>query len=210
AAETVVEAIRAIGSKAIAVQADVSVETDVLRLFSAIDKELGVPTVLVNNVGVLFLQSKLVDMCADRINKVLTTNVTSHFLCAKEAVLRMSTNRGGVGGVIVNVSSRASQIGAANEYIDYAASKGAVDSLTIGLAAEVAGEGIRVNGVRPGFIYTGMHRDGGEPDRVDRLKDKLPMKRGGKPEEVAAAIAWLVSEQASYTTGSFIDVAGGR
>lgn len=209
-AENTVKSIRAYGVNAIAIQADVSLELDVLRLFSTVDKELGILSVLVNNVGVLFQQSRLVDISADRINKVLTTNVTSHFLCSKEAVLRMSTKHQGAGGVIVNVSSRASQLGAANEYIDYAASKGAVDTLTIGLATEVADEGIRVNAVRPGFIYTDMHNDGGELDRVDRLKESLPMKRGGHPEEVAAAIAWLVSDESSYTTGSFIDVAGGR
>jgi len=209
-AERVVKTINAYKVKAISVKADVSLEQDVKRLFLTVDEELGPVSVLVNNVGVLFNQSKLVNMSAQRINKVLTTNVTSHFLCCKEAITRMSIENKGAGGVIVNVSSKASKIGSANEYIDYAASKGAVDTLTLGLATEVAEEGIRVNGVRPGFIYTEMHNDGGEPDRVNRLKDQLPMKRGGQPDEVAAAISWLVSDESSYTTGSFIDVAGGR
>ena len=210
AANAVVKMAEDFGVRSIAVKADVSLESEVIQLFNTVDKELGVLAVLVNNVGVLFEQSKLIDMSIERINKVLTTNVTSHFLCSKEAVLRMSTKQGGAGGVIVNVSSKASKIGAANEYIDYAASKGAIDTLTLGLATEVADEGIRVNAVRPGFIYTEMHNDGGEPNRVDRLKDQLPMKRGGQPEEVAAAISWLVSDESSYTTGSFIDVTGGR
>jgi NAD(P)-dependent dehydrogenase (short-subunit alcohol dehydrogenase family) len=151
-----------------------------------------------------------VDMSAERINNVLKTNVTGYFLCCKEAIVRMSTKSGGTGGVIVNVSSAASRIGAAGEYIDYAASKGAVDTLTIGLASEVADEGIRVNCVRPGLIYTEMHASGGEPGRVERLKDSLPLKRGGTAEEVAAAISWLVSSESSYTTGAFIEVSGGR
>ena len=149
-------------------------------------------------------------MTAERINKVLMTNVTGYFLCCKQAITRMSTKNGGRGGIIVNVSSAAARLGSAGEYVDYAASKGAIDTLTIGLASEVAEEGIRVNCVRPGFIYTEMHISGGEPDRVNRLKGTLPMKRGGRPEEVAAAISWLVSEESSYTTGSFIEVSGGR
>jgi NAD(P)-dependent dehydrogenase (short-subunit alcohol dehydrogenase family) len=210
AAEEVVQAARSFGVKAVAVQADVSSEADVERLFQTVDQQLGCPTVLVNNAGILFPQGRVVDMSAERINKVLTTNVTGYFLCAKQAITRMSTRRGGAGGVIVNVSSAASRIGSAGEYVDYAASKGAIDTLTLGLANELAEEGIRVNCVRPGFIHTEMHASGGEPNRVDRLKDSLPMKRGGKPEEVAAAISWLVSGESSYTTGAFIEVSGGR
>jgi len=210
AAESVVEAAIAKGARAIAVQADISDENQVKTLFAVVDKELGRPHALVNNAGILFQQCRLSDMNAERINRVLTTNVTGYFLCCKEAVLRMSNKRGGSGGVIVNVSSAASRLGAAGEYVDYAASKGAIDTLTIGLANEVAEEGIRVNAVRPGLIYTDMHASGGEPGRVDRLKDRLPLKRGGQVEEVAAAIAWLVCDESSYTTGGFIEVSGGR
>jgi len=210
AAENIVRAIQSRGRSALAVQADVSKEGQVQKLFASIDAHFDGLHGLVNNAGILFTQMRVEEMTAERINAVLTTNVTGYFLCAREAIKRMSKNRGGAGGVIVNVSSAASRIGSAGEYVDYAASKGAIDTMTIGLANEVAAEGIRVNGVRPGFIYTEMHRDGGEPDRVDRLKDSLPMKRGGTAEEVAAAIAWLVSEESSYTTGSFIEVSGGR
>ena len=149
-------------------------------------------------------------MSADRINSVLSTNVTGSFLCCQQAIKRMSIDHGGAGGVIVNVSSAAARIGSPGEYIDYAASKGAIDSLTLGLASEVAAEGIRVNCVRPGFIYTNMHASSGEAGRVDRLKNTLPLNRGGQPDEVAAAIAWLISDEASYTCGTFIDLAGGR
>lgn len=210
AAKNVVETIKTYGVNAISVKADISSEKDVDMLFKKIDQELGKPFVLVNNAGILFQQGRVVDMTAERINKVLMTNVTGYFLCCKEAVARMSTNHGGQGGVIVNVSSAASRTGSGGEYVDYAASKGAIDTLTLGLASEVAEEGIRVNCVRPGFIYTDMHESGGEPNRVDRLKNSLPIKRGGQPEEVAAAISWLVSSESSYTTGSFIEVSGGR
>ncbi|MCP4008245.1 MAG: SDR family oxidoreductase [Proteobacteria bacterium] len=210
AAENVVREVQSRGRSALAVQADVSKERDVQSLFTKIDESFDGLYGLVNNAGILFRQMRVEEMTAERINAVLTTNVTGYFLCAREAIKRMSKNRGGMGGVIVNVSSAAARTGSAGEYVDYAASKGAIDTMTIGLANEVAVEGIRVNGVRPGFIYTDMHRDGGEPGRVDRLKDCLPMKRGGTTEEVAAAIAWLVSEESSYTTGSFIEVAGGR
>ena len=210
AASEVVDKIRLQGLKAIAVKADVSKENDVKHLFDVIDKELGKLHTLVNNAGILLNQTRVETMTEERINKILTTNVTSYFLCNREAIKRMSYTYGGNGGTIVNVSSAASRIGSGVEYVDYAASKGAIDTLTIGLATEVAREGIRVNCVRPGFIYTEMHGDGGEPDRVDRIKKQLPLQRGGQVKEVAAAIAWLVSDESSYTTGSFIEVSGGR
>ena len=174
------------------------------------DSQLGSLTALVNNAGILRPQMRVEDMSAARINEILTTNVTSAFLCSKQAIKRMSKKHGGTGGTIVNVSSAASRIGSAGEYVDYAASKGAIDTLTRGLALEVANEGIRVNCVRPGFIYTDMHTDGGEPNRVERLEASIPLQRGGTPEEVANSIAWLLSDEASYVTGSFIDAAGGR
>jgi NAD(P)-dependent dehydrogenase (short-subunit alcohol dehydrogenase family) len=210
AAEGIVRKIEEIGRHAIAVPADVALEADVARLFSTVDDKLGRVTALVNNAGILERQTRLEGIDAARLARVFATNVTGSFLCAREAVRRMSTRQGGEGGGIVNVSSRASQIGSPGEYIDYAASKGAVDSLTIGLAKEVAEEGIRVNAVRPGFIYTEMHASGGEPDRVERVKAFAPMKRGGTAEEVASAILWLLSEDSSYCTGGFIDVSGGR
>ena len=210
AANAVVEMAKQAGVRAIAVQADVSQEAQVAQLFDAVDAQLGGPQVLINNAGILMQQARLVDMDAERINRVLAVNVTGSFLCCKQAIKRMSTDHGGQGGVIVNVSSAAARLGAGGEYIDYASSKGAIDTLTIGLANEVAEQGIRVNAVRPGYIYTDMHAAGGEPGRVDRLKDLLPLKRGGQPSEVAAAIAWLVSDQSSYSTGSFIEVTGGR
>lgn len=210
AAEEVRRDIEAAGRRAIAVAADVGAEADVVRLFETCDRELGPVTALVNNAGVLETQMRLDAMDAARWHRVLTTNVIGAFLCAREAVRRMSTRHGGAGGAIVNVSSGASRLGSPDEYIDYAASKGALDTLTIGLSREVAEEGIRVNAVRPGHIYTEMHASGGEPNRVDRVKAIVPMKRGGTAEEVAGAILWLLSDEASYTTGAFIDVAGGK
>ena len=210
AADEVALIAKSYGVNAISVKADISSETDVKQLFEKVGRELGNPYALVNNAGILFRQSRVAEMSAERIDQVLKTNVTGYFLCCKEAIIRMSTKNGGHGGVIVNVSSAASRIGSGGEYVDYAASKGAIDTLTLGLASEVAEEGIRVNGVRPGFIYTDIHKSGGEPNRVDRLKELLPLKRGGQPEEVAAAISWLVSSESSYTTGSFIEVSGGR
>jgi NAD(P)-dependent dehydrogenase (short-subunit alcohol dehydrogenase family) len=210
AAEAVVGAIRNSGGEAIAVQADVAVEADVMRLFKTMDDSFGRVNALVNNAGVLERQMRVEEMDAARLHRVFAANVTGSFLCAREAVLRMSTRHGGAGGAIVNVSSIASRLGSPNEYVDYAASKSAVDAMTIGLAREVAAEGIRVNAVRPGVIYTEIHASGGEPGRVDRVKDTVPMKRGGDALEVANAILWLLSDQASYTTGAFIDVTGGR
>ena len=210
AAERLAAEIGAAGGRAIAVGADVASEADVVRLFAEVDAALGAVTALVNNAGILERQTRVDAIDAARIDRVFATNVRGAFLCAREAVRRMSTAHGGAGGAIVNVSSRAAQLGAPGEYVDYAASKAAVEAMTVGLAREVAAEGIRVNGVRPGIIYTEIHGDGGEPGRVDRLAPTLPMKRGGEAVEVARAILWLLSEEASYSTGSFIDVAGGR
>lgn len=210
AADGVVAEIGKSGGRAIAVQADVSAESDVARLFETVDKELGTVTSLVNNAGVIDKQARLADIGAARIARMFANNVTGPFLCAREAVRRMSTKQGGKGGGIVNVSSAASRIGGGGEYLDYAASKGAIDTFTLGLAKEVALEGIRVNAVRPGIIYTEIHAAGGEPGRVDRMKSFVPLGRGGQPEEVAAAILWLLSGEASYITGTILDVAGGR
>lgn len=210
-AHNIVEAIRTSGGTAEAICADISTEKGVLHLFAQADSLLpGQLTGLVNNAGILETQMRLEDMDVARLERIFTTNITGQFLCAREAVKRMSTTHGGSGGAIVNVSSLAAKTGAPNEYLDYAASKAALDALTIGLSKEVAAEGIRVNGVRPAFIYTDIHADGGEPGRVDRIKDSIPMKRGGTPEEVAQAILWLLSDKASYATGTFIDLAGGR
>ena len=210
AAERVVADIEAAGGKAIAVAADVSIEADVVRLFQTVDDRLGRLTGLVNNAAVLETQLRVDAMTAARIHRVLSTNVIGAFMCAREAVRRLSLKHGGSGGAIVNVSSGAARLGSPGEYVDYAASKGAIDTLTVGLAGEVADEGIRVNAVRPAFIYTEMHASGGEPGRVDRVKAFVPMKRGGEPDEVARAILWLLSDQASFTTGAFIDVTGGK
>jgi NAD(P)-dependent dehydrogenase (short-subunit alcohol dehydrogenase family) len=210
AADKVVDLIRTSGGAALAVQADVALEADVIRLFETVDRHCGPLAGLVNNAGILERQMRVEEMDAVRLNRVFATNVTGSFLCAREAVRRMSTRHGGRGGAIVNVSSIAACLGAPGEYVDYAASKGAIDSLTVGLAREVAEEGIRVNAVRPGVIYTEIHASGGEPGRVDRVKLNVPMKRGGDTLEVAHAILWLLSNRASYTTGSFIDVTGGR
>ncbi|MCO4798690.1 MAG: SDR family oxidoreductase [Colwelliaceae bacterium] len=210
AALNIVQHIIKHGGSAEIIQADISQELDIIKLFEKIDKIDGNLTKLVNNAGILFEQSTIEDLTASRINKVLTTNITGYILCCKEAVKRMAIKYGGTGGAIVNVSSAASRLGAPGEYIDYAASKGAVDTLTKGLSLEVADQNIRVNGVRPGFIFTDMHADGGEAERVQRLSPNIPMKRGGQPEEVAQAIVWLLSDKASYVTGSHIDLAGGK
>jgi NAD(P)-dependent dehydrogenase (short-subunit alcohol dehydrogenase family) len=209
-AEEVVSGIRAAGGAAVPVQGDVSREEEVVALFDTAARELGPITALVNNAGILERQMRVEEMDARRLARVFAVNVVGAFLCAREAVRRMSTRHGGRGGAIVNVSSMAARLGSPGEYVDYAASKGAIDTLTLGLAREVAEEGIRVNAVRPGVIRTEIHASGGEPGRVDRVKHTLPMKRGGEPEEVARAILWLLSPEASYSTGTFIDVSGGR
>lgn len=210
AAEAVVNDIGARGGRAIAVQADVSSEAEIVRLFEAVDARLGPLTALVNNAGIVERQTRVEQIDAARVARVFATNVTGAFVCAREAVRRMSTAHGGAGGAIVNVSSRAAVLGSPDEYVEYAASKAALDALTVGLAKEVAAEGIRVNSVRAGIIRTDIHASGGEPGRVDRLGPTLPMRRGGEAIEVARAILWLLSADASYTTGSFLDVAGGR
>ncbi|HEN8644036.1 TPA: SDR family oxidoreductase [Pseudomonas aeruginosa] len=210
AAEALRQRIERQGGEALAVAADVAEEGDVERLFAAIDERFGRLDVLVNNAGMLEAQTRLENIDAARLHRVFATNVTGSFLCAREAVKRLSTRHGGRGGSIVNVSSMASRLGSPNEYIDYAAAKGAIDSMTIGLAREVAAEGIRVNAVRPGLIDTEIHTSGGEPGRIERLKGGIPLGRGGTAEEVARAILWLASDEASYSTGTFIDVSGGR
>ena len=208
-AAQVVAACESSGVRAVAVAADVSVEADVRRLFAAAD-ELGAVTALVNNAGIVAPAARVDELDAARIETMMRVNVLGAFACAREAVRRMSTRHGGSGGAIVNVSSRAAVLGGTNEYVDYAASKAAVDTLTVGLAREVAAEGIRVNAVRPGIIETEIHASGGRPDRVREMSPGVPMLRGGRAEEVAAAIVWLLSDAASYVTGAFVDVSGGR
>ncbi|MCU1234022.1 MAG: short-chain dehydrogenase/reductase [Candidatus Solibacter sp.] len=210
AAAGVADEIVAQGGAAIAVQGDVACEAEVVALFERVDRELGRPIALVNNAARLEPQMRLEAMDGARMGRMFAANAIGTMLCAREAVRRMSLRHGGGGGAIVNVSSGAARYGSPGEYVDYAATKGAVETFTIGLAREVAEEGIRVNGVRPGFIHTELHAAGGEPDRVERVKTLVPMQRGGQPEEVAAAILWLLSAEASYVTGAFIDVAGGR
>ena len=210
AADAVVSSIAEAGGRALAVACDVSQEDAITGLFKQVDQVLGPLTALVNNAGILEQHMPVEQMDAARLNRIFAANVTGSFICAREAVLRMSTKRGGTGGAIVNVSSAASRLGSPGEYVDYAASKGAIDTLTIGLSKEVAALGIRVNAVRPGVIYTDIHASGGEAGRVDRVKAGVPMQRGGQAIEVARAILWLLSDDASYTTGSFIDVSGGR
>ncbi|MGE5216532.1 MAG: SDR family oxidoreductase [Chloroflexota bacterium] len=210
AADSVAKLIVEAGGAAIAVKADVSIESEVVELFRAVDDSLGPVTGLVNNAGIAECQTRVENMDAARLNRVFAVNVTGSFLCAREAVRRMSTKRGGIGGAIVNVSSVAARLGSPDEYVDYAAAKAVIDTFTVGLAKEIAHEGIRVNAVRPGVIYTDIHASSGEPNRVERVKEFVPMKRGGQPEEVARAILWLLSDEASYCTGAILDVSGGR
>ena len=210
AAEQLCQALTAQGHQALAIQANVADEAEVDAMFQHIDNTFGRLDGLVNNAGILETQSDLVDMSPERWRRILDVNVVGSFLCTRAAVRRMSTRFGGHGGSIVNLSSRAADLGAPHEYVDYAAAKGAIDAMTIGLSKELGDQGIRVNAVKPGLIYTDIHADGGEAGRVDRLKVHVPMQRGGLPIEVAEAILWLLSDAASYTTGSFIDVSGGR
>jgi NAD(P)-dependent dehydrogenase (short-subunit alcohol dehydrogenase family) len=210
AADALVAEIKAAGGHAQALAADVAVEAEMLAVFDHLDRHVGRLDALVNNAGVVEQQMRFDQMDTARWQRILNTNILGSFICAREAVRRMSRRYGGSGGAIVNVSSMAAQLGSPGEYVDYAASKGAIDSLTVGLAREVAGEGIRVNAVRPGLIATDIHASGGEPGRVERLKSGVPMQRGGQAEEVAQAILWLLSAEASYVTGALLDVSGGR
>jgi NAD(P)-dependent dehydrogenase (short-subunit alcohol dehydrogenase family) len=210
AAETIAQDCRHQGRQALAVQADVSNETDVMRLFDQLPAEIGPLGGLVNNAGVVAPQTTVANMTAERIERVLAVNTLGPFLCAREAVRRMSTTLGGSGGTIVNVSSKAAVLGSPNEYVDYAASKAALDTLTVGLAREVADQGIRVNSIRAGLIATDMHGRNGDPGRLERLRTTIPMQREGTATEVAAAILWLLSDEAAYITGAILDVSGGR
>ncbi len=210
AAQAVVDSIRDAGGEAIMAHADVAEEADVKAMFRLVDQELGPVTALVNNAGIIDQSGKVADMSAERINRILAVNVTGAFICAREAAHRMSTEREGQGGAIVNVSSAAARLGSPNEFVDYAASKGAMDTFTIGLAKELATEGIRVNAVRPGLIDTEIHAAAGDAERVERFRTAVPMQRVGTAAEVAEAVLWLLSDSASYVTGSFVDVSGGR
>jgi NAD(P)-dependent dehydrogenase (short-subunit alcohol dehydrogenase family) len=210
AAEKLKEELESLGAKAIAVPADVSSESDVARLFETTDRLLGRISALVNNAGIVERKSRVEDMTAARINRLFAVNVTGSFLCAREAVRRMAPRFGGSGGSIVNISSGAARLGSPGDYVDYASSKGAIDTFTIGLAKEVAADRIRVNGVRPGVIHTEIHATSGDPARVDRIGAAAPLQRAGEPEEVARAILWMSSDEASYTTGTMLDVTGGR
>ena len=210
AAATVVEHIEAAGGEALAVKGDVGREADVMAMFAAVDARFGRLDGLANNAGIVDRKARVEEMSLARLERMMRINVIGSILCAREAVKRMSTQHGGEGGSIVNLSSVAAVLGSANEYVDYAASKGAIDSFTVGLAREVATEGIRVNAVRPGTIDTEIHASGGQPDRAARVRDSIPMKREGQPHEIAAAVLWLLSDEASYTTGTILTVSGGR
>jgi NAD(P)-dependent dehydrogenase (short-subunit alcohol dehydrogenase family) len=210
AADDIVRQIRAAGGTAMTIKADVAIEADVLRMFETVDAKLGRLHGLVNNAGVVDVAARVDAMSVARLERMWTTNITSSFVCAREAVKRMSTRYGGAGGSIVNLSSAAVRIGSPGQYVDYAASKAAIDTFTMGLAKEVATEGVRVNGVRPGIIDTDIHASGGQPDRVAQMGPQVPMQRAGTAHEVAQAIVWLLSDAASYTTGSIVDVTGGR
>ena len=210
AAESVADDVRALGRRALVVPADVAVEAEVLAMFAAVDAGLGRLTALVNNAGVVDVAARVEEMSVARLERMWRINLTGSFVCAREALRRMSTRHGGAGGSIVNLSSAAAKLGAPGQYVDYAASKGAVDTFTLGLAREVATEGVRVNAVRPGIIDTDIHASGGQPDRAARMAPLVPMQRAGTAQEVAAAVVWLLSDAASYVTGSVIDVAGGR
>ncbi|MCW7538341.1 SDR family oxidoreductase [Aquabacterium sp. A7-Y] len=210
AAEQVVRQVQDAGGSALAVQADVSVEAEVLRLFETVDRHWGPLTGLVNNAGVVDVTARVDEMDLARLQRMFAINVFGSFLCAREAVRRMSTRHGGRGGAIVNVSSVAARGGGASQYVDYAAAKGAIDTFTIGLSKEVATEGVRVNAVRPGITETDIHASGGQPERAWQLAPQIPMQRPGRPEEIAEAIVWLLDERASYTTGALLDVGGGR
>lgn len=210
AAEALVQEIRGEGGRAVAVPGNVALEKDVLHLFQECDRSLGPLTALVNNAGIVDRQSRVEGMDAARLQRMFSINVVGAFLCAREAIRRMSTRHGGKGGAIVNVSSAAARLGSPGEYVDYAASKGAIDTMTLGLAKELAADGIRVNAVRPGFVNTDIHASGGQPNRLERVRGAIPMQRGGEPEEIARAILWLLSDEASYATGAILDVSGGR
>ncbi len=210
AANAVVQQIQSLGGTAIAVQADVADEAQVLAMYRQIDTALGPVTALVNNAGVVDVASRVDQMDWARLRRMFDINVLGTFICSREALKRMSTRHGGAGGAIVNISSVAARLGGPGQYVDYAASKGAIDTFTIGLAKEVATEGVRVNAVRPGIIETDIHASGGEPDRAQQMAPMVPMQRAGSADEVATAIVWLLTDQASYVTGAFIDVAGGR
>ena len=210
AAQAVVDDIKSRGGQVMACQGDMAIEADIERVFDECSNAFGPVTVLVNNAGVLDLEGNLADFSSERISRIINLNVTGALLCAREAVRRMSTDSGGRGGSIINISSMAATLGSGGAYVDYAASKGAIDALTIGLAREVARQGIRVNGIRPGIIETDIHASGGNPTRAEDLADTVPMGRPGKPQEVAEAVIWLASDKASYITGSTINVSGGR
>lgn len=210
AAERVVAAIIAGGGDAFAVKGDVGSENDIMAMFEAVDRRFGRLDALVNNAGVVDIKSRVDQVSVERLERLMRVNIIGSILCAREAVLRMSTLHGGQGGAIVNLSSAAAVLGSPGWYVDYAASKGAIDSFTVGLAREVAEEGIRVNAVRPGIIATDIHASGGEPDRAAQSRSVIPMKREGTAEEVAAGILWLLSDEASYTTGTILTISGGR